>query len=79
MFIGGGVTYPLRDKVLMSLHVPTGDRMIDRHIRALVKCTNNMAIQKFRSLADWIQRVYDFVSGVVRQVAALGFLGWKIP
>ena len=26
LFVGGGVTYPSRDEVLMSLQVPTGDR-----------------------------------------------------
>ena len=39
-----------------------------RHMRALVKCVNNFAIQKFRSLANWIfHGVYDFVCGAVRQ------------
>ena len=39
-------------------------------MRALVKCTYNLAIQKFRSLANWIfHGVYDFVSGVVGQAA----------
>ena len=49
-------------------------------MRALVKCTNNLAIQKFRSLANWIfHGVYNFVSGVVRQATALGFLGSRVP
>ena len=39
-----------------------------------------MAIQKFRSLTNWIfHAVYDFVCGAVRQTAALGFLGLKVP
>ena len=51
----------------------------DRHMRAPVKCTNNLAIQKFRSLANWIfHGVYDFVNGVVRQAAALVFLGSRV-
>ena len=80
LFIGGRVIYPPRDEVLMSLQVPTGDSETDRHMRALVKCANNLAIQKFRSLANWIFRgVYDFVSGVVRQTAAVAFLGSRIP
>ena len=54
LFIGGGVTYPFRDEVLMCLQMSTGDWETDRHMRALVKCTNNLAIQKFRSLATWI-------------------------
>ena len=49
-------------------------------MRALVRCANNLAIQKFRSLANWIfHGVYDFVSGVVRQTAAIAFLGSTIP
>ena len=49
-------------------------------MRALVKCANNLAIQKIRSLANWIfHGVYDFVSGVVRQMAAIAFLGSRIP
>ena len=60
--------------------MPTCDWETDRVMRALVKCTNNLAIQKFRSLANWIfYGVYDFVSGVVRQAVALGSLGSKIP
>ena len=60
----------------MSLQVPTGDWDTDCHIRVLVKCTNNLVIQKFRSLANWIfHGVYDSVGEVVRQAAALGFLG----
>ena len=48
-------------------------------MRALVKCSNNWAIQKFRSLANWIfHGVYDFVYGAV-QTAALGFLSSKVP
>ena len=59
-FIRGRVIYPPRDEVLMSLQVPTGDSETDRHMRALVKCANNLAIQKFRSLANWIfHGVYD--------------------
>ena len=49
LFIGGGMTYPPGDKVLMSLQVPIGDWETDRHMRALVKCMNILAIQKFRS------------------------------
>ena len=76
----GGVTYPPRDEVLMSLQVPTGDWETDRHMRALVKCTNNLTIQKFRSLANWIfPGVYDFVSGVVRLATALDFRGSRAP
>ena len=52
LFIGGGMTYPSRDAVLMSLQVPTGDWETDRHMRASVKCTNNLAIQKFSSPAN---------------------------
>ena len=71
---------PPRDEVLMSLQVPTGNCETDRHMRALVKCANNLAIQKFRSLANWIfHGVYDFVSGMVRQTAAIAFLGFRIP
>ena len=37
-------------------------------------------IQKFRSLANWIfHSLYDFVGGTIRQAAALGFLGSKVP
>ena len=54
LFIGGGVTYPSRDEVLLSLQVPTGDWETDRHMRALEKCVNNLTIQKFRSLTNWI-------------------------
>ena len=80
LFIGGKVIYPPRDEVLMSLQVPTGDSKTDRYMRALVKCANNLAIQKFRSLANWIfHGVYDFVSGVVRQTAAIAFLGSRFP
>ena len=52
LFIGGDVTYPPRDKDLMSPQMPTGDWETDRHKPALVKCTNNLAIQKFRFLAS---------------------------
>ena len=44
LFIGGGVINPPRDEVLMSLQVSIEDWDTDRHIRALVKCTNNLAI-----------------------------------
>ena len=46
LFIGGRVINPPRDKVLMSLQVPTGDCETDRHMRALVKCANNLAIPR---------------------------------
>ena len=49
LFVGGGLTYAPRDEVLISLQVPTGDWETDHHVRALVKCTNNLAIQNFRS------------------------------
>ena len=63
----------------MSLQVTTGDWEADRHKRARVKCTNNLAIQKFRSLANWIfHGVYHFVCGVVQQTAALGSLNSKV-
>ena len=52
LFIGGMMIYPPRDEVLMSLQVPTGDCETDRHMRTLVKCANNLAIQEFRSLAN---------------------------
>ena len=69
LFIWGGVTYPPRDEVLMSFQVPTRDWETDRH--KIIQCTNNSAIQKFRSLANWIfHGVYDFVSGVMRQAGA---------
>ena len=49
-------------------------------MRTLVKCTNNLALQKFRLLANWIfHGVYNFVSGVVLQAAALASLGSKVP
>ena len=49
-------------------------------MRALVKCTNNLAIQKFMSLAYWIfHGVYGYVCGAVRQTASLGFLRSKVP
>ena len=65
LFIGGGMIYPPRDKVLMSLQVPSGDWETGRYKRALVKYTNYLAIQQFRSLANWIfHGVYDLVSGV---------------
>ena len=79
LFIGEGVIYPPRDEVLMSLQVFTGDCETDRRMWALVKCTNNLAIQKFRSLANWIfHGGYDFESGVVRQTAAIVFLGSRV-
>ena len=68
LLIGGGVIYPPRDEVLMSLQIPTGDWKTDRHMQALVKLSyaNNLAIRKFRSLANWIfHGLYDFVSGVI--------------
>ena len=37
LFIGEGVTYPPRDKVLMSLLLPTGDGETDHLMRALGK------------------------------------------
>ena len=49
-------------------------------MRSMIESTGNLAIQKFRSLANWIfHSVYDFVGGTIRQVAALGFLGSKVP
>ena len=57
-----------------------GDRSSYRYMCALVKCTNNLATQKFGSLANWIfHGVYDVVSGIARQAAALGFLGSRVP
>ena len=42
-------------------------------------CANNLATQKFRSVANWIFRgVYDFVSGIVRQTAAIAFLSSRV-
>ena len=36
-------------------------------MQALIKCMNNLVIQNFRSLANWIfHGVYDFISGVMR-------------
>ena len=52
MFVGEGVTYHPRDEVLTSLQVPTGDWETVRHMKALVKCVNNMTIQRFRLLAN---------------------------
>ena len=51
LFLEGGVTYTPHDED-MSLQVPTGDW--DSQMRALVKCVNNLTIQKVRSLANWI-------------------------
>ena len=49
-------------------------------MRALVKCVNSLAIQKFWSLVNWILHgVSDFVCGTVRQSDALGNLGLKVP
>ena len=49
-------------------------------MRALVKCVNNLAIQKIRLLANCIfHGVYDFVCGAARQSAALGYLGSNVP
>ena len=45
LFVGGGVTYPLRDEVLISHQVPTGYWNMDCHMRTLVKCVNNLAFQ----------------------------------
>ena len=62
------MTYPPRDDVLMSLQVPTGGWETDRHMRALVRCINNLTIQMFGSLANWISHgVCHFVRGVLRQ------------
>ena len=69
------MTYPPRDKVLMSLQVPTGDWNMDRHMRALVKRVNNWAMQKLRSLVNRIfHGVVDFALGAVRLSAAQGYL-----
>ena len=60
--------------------MPTGNSEVDRHMRAFVKCTDNLAIQKFRSLANWnLHGVYDFVCGTVQQTASLAFLCSKVP
>ena len=68
LFVGGGVTYPPRYEILISIQVPTGERETDRHIRALVKRTNHLAIQRFRSLTNWIiHGLYDFVCRKVRK------------
>ena len=62
------MTYP--DEIHMNRQVPTGDR----HMKAIVKCVNNLAIQKLRTLDNWIfHGVYDFVCGAVRQSTALGY------
>ena len=46
----------------------------------MIKSTGNLAIQKFWYLANWIfHSAYDFVGGGIRQAAALGFLGSKVP
>ena len=47
----------------------------------MIKGTGNLAIQKFRSLANWVfySSVYNFMGGTIRQTAALGFLGSKAP
>ena len=81
LFVGGGVIYPPRDKVLMSLQVPTGKRETDRHMRALVKCANNLAIRSSDPLPTGSSTAYvhDFVCGVVRQTAAIAFLGSRVP
>ena len=72
--------YPPRDKVILSLQVPTGDPDIDHHMRSLIKSTGNLAIQKFRYLANWVfHSVHNFVGGTIRQAAALGFLGTRVP
>ena len=68
------------EEVCMSLQVPPGNKETDRHVTALARCAHNLALQKFRSPADWIFRgVYDFVLGTVRQSVALSYLGLKIP
>ena len=54
LFIAGRVMYPPRDEVLCSLQVSTGGADTDHHMRSIIKCTGNLAIQKFRSLANWI-------------------------
>ena len=74
LFITGQVVYPPRDEVICSLQVPTGDADTDYHMRSMIKSTGSFAIQKFRSLANWIfHSVYDFVGCTIWQ-AALGFL-----
>ena len=66
LFIAGRVVYPPRDKVLCRLQVPTGDPDTDHHMLSMVKSTDNLAIQKFRSLANWIfHSVYDFLGSMV--------------
>ena len=58
--------------------MPTGDLETARYMRALVKCVNNLAIQKFRSLTNGIfYDMCDFVCRAVRQSGALGYLGLK--
>ena len=80
LFISGRVVYPPRDEVHWSLQVPIGDPNTDHHMRSMIKSTGNLAIQMFRSLANWIfHSVYDFVGGSIRQTAAMAFLGSKIP
>ena len=79
-FITGRVVYPQRDEVICDLQIPTGDLDTDHHMRSMIKSTGNLAIQKFRSLANWVfHSVYDFVGGTIRQATALGFLGSKVP
>ena len=51
LFIGGGVTYPRHDEVLMNSQVPTGDWETDHRKRVMVKSINNLALQKVRSWA----------------------------
>ena len=45
----------------------------------MVKCINNLAIQRFKLLANLIfHGVNDFACGVVRKSAALGYLGSQV-
>ena len=52
LFITGRVVYPPWDVMISSLQVPTGDPDADHHTRSMIKSTGNLAIQKFRSLAN---------------------------
>ena len=71
---------PPRDEMISNLQVPTGDLDADHHMRSMIRNTGNLAIQKFRPLPNWVfHSVYDFVGGTIRQAAALGFLGSKVP
>ena len=71
LFITGRVVYPPRDEVISSLVVPIGNVDANHHMRSMIKSTWNLAIQKFRSLANWVfHSVHDVVDGSIWQAAA---------